>query len=261
MSEIVKEIKSIYKNRALIKYMVGAELKGNYKGTVLGFLWMILDPLFMMLVYVVLVSVIFQRGGPQFPILLFSALIGWKWFLQSSTNSLKTYITNRNLIQSINVPLAIFPISKVILSMITFLASFVPLIPMLFIFDANISFNLLWLPVIIVFQLIFTLGVSLILSVAGIYFTDLQNIMQFGLKLWFYFSPALYSITLIPEKYFNYYMIVNPFAALFSSYKNVLVYGKPPNEYLILFAIEGIIFVFVGLKWVIKSRSFIVKNI
>lgn len=261
MSEIVNEIKSIYKNRALIKYMVGAELKGNYKGTVLGFLWMILDPLFMMLVYVILVSVIFQRGGPQFPILLFSALIGWKWFLQSSTNSLKTYITNRSLIQTINVPLAIFPISKVILSMITFLASFIPLIPMLFIFDANISINLLWLPVIILVQLIFTLGISLIFSVAGIYFTDLQNIMQFSLKLWFYFSPALYSITLIPEKYLNYYMIVNPFAALFNSYKNVLVHGSPPSEYLILFAIEGLIFVFIGLKWVMKSRSFIVKNI
>lgn len=261
MSEIVNEIKSIYKNRALIKYMVGAELKGNYKGTVLGFLWMILDPLFMMLVYVILVSVIFQRGGPQFPILLFSALIGWKWFLQSSTNSLKTYITNRSLIQTINVPLAIFPISKVILSMITFLASFIPLIPMLFIFDANISINLLWLPVIILVQLIFTFGISLIFSVAGIYFTDLQNIMQFSLKLWFYFSPALYSITLIPEKYLNYYMIVNPFAALFNSYKNVLVHGTAPSEYLILFAIEGLIFVFIGLKWVMKSRSFIVKNI
>ncbi|MDF1672101.1 MAG: ABC transporter permease [Vicingaceae bacterium] len=261
MSEIVKEIKSIYKNRALIKYMISAELKGNYKGTVLGFLWMILDPLFMMLVYVILVSVIFQRGGPQFPILLFSALIGWRWFLQSSTNSLKTYISNRNLIQSINVPLAIFPISKVLLSMITFLASFIPLIPLLLIFDANFSIHLLWLPLIIIVQLIFTLGVSLILSVAGIFFTDLQNIMNFVLKLWFYFSPALYAISLIPEKYINYYMVVNPFASLFNSYKNVLVYGKAPNEYLILFAIEGLIFVFIGLKWVIKSRSFIVKNI
>ena len=261
MKTIVNEIKSIYLNKDLIKYLVSTELKTNYKGTFLGFLWMLLDPLFMMLVYVVLVSIIFQRGGPQFPILLFSALIGWRWFLQSSTNSLKSFLSNRSLIQTINVPLSIFPIAKVILGMITFLASFVALIPMLFIFDANISFHLLWLPLIIIIQLIFTLGISLILSVAGVYFTDLYNIMQFVLKLWFYFSPALYSISLIPEKYYHYYMIVNPFAALFNSYKNVLVHGQSPNQYLVLFAIEGILLVSVGLTWVIKSRPFIVKNI
>jgi ABC-type polysaccharide/polyol phosphate export permease len=261
MGKMLDEIKEIFKNKALIKYMVGTELKTNYKGTVLGFLWMILDPLFMMLVYVVLVSVIFQRGGPQFPIMLFSALIGWRWFLNSSSNSLKTYLSNGSLIQTINVPLAIFPISKVILGLTTFLASFVALIPMLYIFDATINENILWLPLIIITQFIFTLGISLILSVAGIYFLDLYNIMQFVLKLWFYFSPALYSLEAIPQKYYHIYMIVNPFAALFSSYKNVLVKGVPPNEYLILFAIEGIIFLIIGLKWVMKSRSFIVKNI
>jgi ABC-type polysaccharide/polyol phosphate export permease len=261
MGQLVQEIKDIYSKRDLIRYLVLTELKTNYKGTALGFLWMVLDPLFMMLVYVVLVSVIFQRGGPQFPILLFSALIGWRWFLQSSTNSLKTFLSNGSLIQTINVPLSIFPISKVLLSMTTFLASFVPLIPLLFFFDATINLNLLWLPLLIIAQLIFMLGISLIFSVAGIYFLDLSNIMQFVLKLWFYFSPALYDISAIPEKYYHYYMVINPFAALFDSYKNVLVHGTPPNEYMLLFVAEGILFTVIGLKWVINSRSFIVKNV
>ncbi len=261
MSKFLQEIKNIYAKRDLIRYMVLTELKTNYKGTILGFLWMLLDPLFMMLVYVVLVVIIFQRGGPQFPILLFSALIGWRWFVQSSSTSIKTFLTNGSLIQTINVPLSIFPISKIILSMISFLASFVALIPMLFIFDATINTNILWFPLLIICQLIFTIGISFIFSVAGIYFVDLSNIMQFIFKLWFYFSPALYEIAAIPEKYRLYYMILNPFAALFDSYKNVLVYGKPPNEYMILFLIEGIIFTYIGLKWIIKSRSFIVKNV
>jgi ABC-type polysaccharide/polyol phosphate export permease len=261
MGQLLQEIKGIIGKRDLIKYLVLTELKTNYKGTALGFLWMILDPLFMMLVYVVLVSVIFQRGGPQFPVLLFSALIGWRWFLQSSNNSLKTYISNGRLIQTIDVPLSIFPIVKVLLSMTTFLASFVPLIPLLFIFDATFSINFLWLPLLIIAQLIFVLGVSLIFSVAGIYFSDLSNIMQFVLKLWFYFSPALYNISAIPEKYYHYYMVINPFAALFESYKNILVHGTPPNEYMILFVLEGFIFTFIGLKWIVHSRSFIVKNI
>jgi len=261
MGKLLEEIKGIYQKRDLIRHLVFTDLKTHYKGTFLGFLWMILDPLFMMLVYVVLVSVVFQRGGPQFPILLFSALIGWRWFLQSSTNSLRTYISNGKLIQTIDVPLSIFPITKVLLSMTTFLASFVPLIPMLFVFDATINLNFLWLPVLIFAQLIFVLGISLIFSVAGIYFSDLNNIMQFVLKLWFYFSPALYNISAIPEKYYHYYMVINPFAALFESYKNVLVYGTAPNEYMILFLAEGVLFTLLGLKWIVSSRSFIVKNI
>ena len=261
MSKLLQEIKGIYEKRDLIRYLVLTELKTNYKGTFLGFLWMILDPLFMMLVYMLLVTVIFQRGGPQFPILLFSALIGWRWFQQSSLNSLKAYLNNSSLIQTINVPLSVFPIAKIILSMITFLASFLILIPMLLFFDATINSNILWLPLLVVTQLIFTLGISLILSVAGVYFLDLFNIMQFTLKLWFYFSPALYGISAIPEKYYHYYMIINPFAALFNSYKNVLVYGTPPNEYILLFLAEGILFTVIGLKWVVNSRPFIVKNI
>jgi len=148
-----------------------------------------------------------------------------------------------------------------LLSMTTFLASFVPLIPLLFFFDATINLNLLWLPLLIIAQLIFMLGISLIFSVAGIYFLDLSNIMQFVLKLWFYFSPALYDISAIPAKYYHFYMVVNPFAALFDSYKNVLVHGTPPNEYMLLFVAEGILFTVIGLKWVINSRSFIVKNV
>ena len=261
MKQVAQEIKEVYKKRDLIRHFVTSELKTNYKGTALGFLWMILDPLFMMFVYVVLVSLIFQRGGPQFAVLLLTALISWTWFAKSSSNSIKTFFSNRSLIQTINVPLSIFPLSKIILGMITFLASFVALVPMLFIFDATINLNILWLPLLIIAQLVFTLGIGLIFSVAGVYFMDLSNIMQFVLKLWFYASPALYSIGMIPEKYLEMYMILNPFAALFVSYQNVLINGTPPSSYMILFSIEAIVLIYVGFKWVINSRSFIVKNI
>lgn len=261
---LIKDIKAILAKKDLIKYITLTELKANFKGTALGFLWMLLDPFMLMLVYGFLVVVIFQRGGPQFAVLLFSALISWNWFSKAINNSIKTFNSNGKLIQSISVPLAVFPISKVLIGFITFLASLVAIIPMLFYFDATINLNILWLPVIIIGQLIFTLGLSLIFAIAGMYFRDLSNIMQFVLKLMFYFSPALYSLDAMPAKFAPikpYYEMINPFVSLFESYKNVLVHGTPPNQYLILFFAEGIIFVILGLLWLRKSHSFIVKNV
>lgn len=261
---LVDDIKALLAKKDLIRYILLTELKANFKGTVLGFLWMLLDPLMMMLVYAFLVVVIFDRGGPQFAVLLFSALISWNWFSKSVNNSIKTYPSNGKLIQSISVPLSVFPVAKVLIGLITFLASLVALIPMLFYFDATINLNILWLPLIVLAQLIFTLGLSIIFSIAGMYFADLANIMQFTLKLLFYFSPALYSLDTMPSKFAfikPYYEMINPFVALFESYKNVLIHGAPPNQYLILFALEGLLFLMLGLHWLRKSHSFIVKNV
>lgn len=261
---VFDDIKALLKKKDLIRYILLTELKANFKGTFLGFLWMLLDPLMMMLVYAFLVVVIFDRGGPQFAVLLFTALISWNWFSKSITNSIKTFPSNGKLIQSISVPLTVFPVAKVLIGFITYLASLTALIPMLFYFDATLNLNLLWLPLIIIGQLIFTMGISLIFSVAGMYFADLSNIMQFTLKLLFYFSPALYSLNTMPEKFAfvkPYYEIINPFVALFESYKNVMIHGTAPNQYFLLFFIEGILFVIFGLYWLRKSHSFIVKNV
>ena len=255
----IDEIKDTILQKDLIRHLVKTELKSNYKGKALGFIWMILDPLLTMGIYVLLISVIFKRGGPQFPVLLFASLISWKWFSISITNSLKAFVNYAKLITTIRVPLATFTVAKVFIAFANYIVSLGILVPMLFIFDAKFSLNLLWLPPIIIFQFIFTLGFSLIFSVLGTNFLDVHNIMQFVLRLWFYFSPALYSIELIPEKYRSLYLIINPIASLFESYKNILVYGTPPNIYLPLFVVEGILFLIVGLYMVRKNRSSIVK--
>ena len=105
--------RSLLRNGTLLRYLVGSELKERYKNKALGFVWAVLDPFFMMLVYLLLVKVIFQRGGPQYPILLFSALLSWRWFAFSIANSVRTMVSNARLIQTVKFPLAVFPISRV----------------------------------------------------------------------------------------------------------------------------------------------------
>lgn len=231
---MIEQIRAIWLRRDLVSYFVRTQLKILYKHKVLGFLWTILDPLMMMLVYVLLVVFIFQRGGPQFPILLFSALLAWRWFIYSLSGSVTSITKNARLIQTLSFPKVVFPLSLVLVGLTNYFLGLVVLIPLLFIFEAKFTLNILWMPIMILVQFCFTFGGALICATLGVYFRDLENIMQFGLRIWFYLSPALYSIhERIPTQLLPIYML-NPFAVLFNSYKNILVWGMPPSEYMLL---------------------------
>jgi lipopolysaccharide transport system permease protein len=133
---------------------------------------------------------------------------------------------------------------------------------MLFAYEAHFSVNMLWLPVLLLIQLIGTIGVSLILAVLGTYLSDLANIIQFVLRLCFYLSPVLYSVeTRIPKSWEPWYKLLNPFAGLLESYKNILVRGSPPSEYVgVAAAMAVVVFVF-GFWYFARDEHKLVKAI
>jgi len=234
MNSVSHQIKELWNHRELIKRLVLSDLKITYKNKMLGFLWTILDPLMMMGVYILLVRVIFKRGGPQFPILLFCALLAWKWFTSSLSDSVVAITGKAKLIQTVYFPKAVLPLSKVLGSFAEYLFSLSVLVPLLFIFKANVTFMVFWLPALLAVQLLFTIGASLLCSCLGVYFRDLQNILRYSLRFWFYLSPGLYSVKdRIPVRVQHIYML-NPFAALFRSYKNILVRGESPSNYMLI---------------------------
>jgi len=259
MASIKEEINLLFKRNNLIKYFVGSELKVIYKNKVFGFAWAILDPFFVMLVYVVLVSVIFKRGGEQFPILLFSTLLPWRWFAFSLSSSVKSFVSNASLIQTVKFPLSIFPINYVLLGGVNYLLGIIVLFPMLIFYNANFSINMLWLIPLIFIQFFFIFGLSMIVSIVGVYFSDLQNILAFTLRIGFYLSPALYELSSIPSEYRDVYLYVNPFASLFQSFKNVLVYGTPPESSIYIYCIYAVAFFFLGLFLISKYSKKIPK--
>ena len=108
----IKQIRAVIKAKDVLKYLSVSELKVQYKGKKLGFLWAILDPLIYLLIYLLLVKVIFQRGTDEFPALLFCGIIAHRWFGQSISSSVNCIVGNRKLIQTVKVPLLVFPLSK-----------------------------------------------------------------------------------------------------------------------------------------------------
>jgi lipopolysaccharide transport system permease protein len=249
------KIKTLWHRRDLLNYLVVSDLKVIYKNKVLGFFWSLLDPLLMMLIYVVLVVFIFERGEPQYPVLLFTAILAWKWFTKSLSGAVTSITGNARLIQSVNFPRTILPLVGVSVGLVNYLLGLIVLIPLLFAFEAHFTVNMLWLPVLLVIQLIFTIGAAFFCAALGVYFRDLQNILQFLLRFWFYLSPGLYSIAdRIPEQYQTLYLI-NPFAALFTSYKNVLVLGLPPNIYVLLALAIGVVVLIGGFIFFTRKEA------
>ena len=246
----------------MLWYIVKLQMKAEKKNKVLGFAWSFLDPLLLLIVYVVLVGYIFGRGGPQFPVLLFVALLSWRWFTTSLTRSVTSITSKLALVQSVRFPLAILPLSHIIVGFFDWLFGFVILVPMLFIFEASFTVNILWLPVLLVIQFIGTVGACLIFAVVGTYLSDLGNILQFLIRLGFYLSPILYSIEgIIPERLYMPYMLGNPFAGLLESYKNVVIRGAPPDQYALWgVAVACVVFV-VGLWYFSRDEHKLVKAV
>ena len=259
---MIEQLRRVWQRRELLWYIVKLQMKAEKKNKILGFAWSFLDPLLLLIVYVVLIGYIFGRGGPQFPVLLFIALLSWRWFTTSLTRSVTSVTSKLGLVQSVRFPLAILPLSGIIVGFFDWLFGFVILVPMLFIFEASFTVNILWLPVLLLIQFVGTVGACLLVAVVGTYLSDLGNIIQFLIKLGFYLSPILYSIEgVIPGRLITPYMLLNPFAGLMESYKNVVIRGAAPNEYALWGAAIACVVFVIGLWYFSRNEYKLVKSI
>jgi lipopolysaccharide transport system permease protein len=259
---MIEELKKIWERRELLWYIVRFQMKAEHKNMVLGFFWSFLNPLLLLLTYIVLVTIIFRRGGPQFPILLFISLLSWTWFANSVSRSVSSITSKLGLVQSMRFPLAVLPVSGIVIGFFDWLFGFVILIPMLFIFEASLTVYVLWLPALLLVEFIGTIGACLIFSVIGTYLADLGNILSFVLRVAMYLSPILYSVAdTVPERLRGLYMTLNPFAGLLESYKNILVLGQPPSEYALVGAVVSLAVFAIGLWYFSRNEYRLVKAI
>lgn len=237
----------ILKHKSLLKYLVLGDLKAKYKNKMLGAAWAVLDPLVLMIIYVVLIKYIFNRGGEFYPLELLTGLVTYRWFSMSSMNASRALLSNSKMLQTVKFPITVLPLSKVVINLVDLLVGFVLLFGLLVFYQLAPSVQLLWIPVLLLLQFFFLYALTIVFSIVGIYFRDLLNILQFGVRVLLYMSPILYSIDQIPAKYQTLYYFLSPLSSLIQSYKNVLIYQKPPTIYL---------FVFIGLSlalWAIAS--------
>jgi ABC-type polysaccharide/polyol phosphate export permease len=252
---VISQFQSLWHSRHLVWALAYYQIKAAQKTKALGILWNFLDPLLYMLTYTVLVVFIFKRGEPQFPVLLFSVIIAWGWFSAAISRSVSALTANTNIILNTRFPLIVFPASFVLGDSIEYIFGLAVLFPLLFFFDATPTPYMLLLPIPILFQVLFTFGACLICAVVGTYLKDLKNILEFGIRLWWYLSPALYTLEGALHGSLKFLYNMNPFAWLFEAYKSILVRGQMPSwTFMWATALFAILAMLIGL-WLFTKQE------
>ncbi|TDX59251.1 ABC transporter permease [Orenia marismortui] len=243
---MIEGIKEIYRYREMLKNLVKKDLKTRYKGSILGFLWTFINPLIQLIVYSVVFTTVMKINIDNFSIFLFVGLIPWIFFSNSLLVSAGTIISNENLVKKIYFPRAILPLSVVTSGLINLCLSFIIVFIGIIISGIEIEFVVIYLPLLIIVEYLIVLGFSLMVSALNVYFRDLEHILNSIMAGWFYFTPIIYPLEMIPEEYFGYFFL-NPLAPIIVSFKDILYYGRTPDFIMLgISGLTGILMVIFG---------------
>ena len=225
---LLKKIKEIYNYRHMLKTLIKQDIDGRYKGSVFGFLWSLLNPLLLLLVYSIVFQIIFKADIENYPIYLFICLMPWNMFANTIFNGTMCVSNNSSIIKKVYFPREVLPLSVVISNIIQYCYSFVIVFLALLISGVGVSWYILLLPLIVIVQAMFSLGIIMILGAVNVYIRDVQYIMTPVMMIWMYATPILYSINMVPEKYLSLYML-NPMANIMQAYQSILYNKTMPN--------------------------------
>jgi lipopolysaccharide transport system permease protein len=235
---MLKDIVKIYEYREMLKNNVRKELRARYKGSVLGFFWTFLNPFLQLIVYSIVFSTVMKVQVPNYSytLFLFVGLIPWT-FLAASVQQSTTIITaNSNLIKKVYFPRIILPLTITMTNLVNMLLTFIIVFSALIFFKSPFSVWYVYLPVIIIIETIFTLGVTLFLSSITVYFRDLEHIVGIVLMAWMYLTPVIYPVDYIPSSVFNLFK-VNPMFFIIEAYRDILMFNRQPDTFGLLYVL------------------------
>ena len=268
---ILERLVELGRYRELIRNLVERDLKVRYKNSVLGFLWSLVNPLLMMAVFTVVFNFMLPHTGiHKFPVFVLCALLPWNFFSASVMGSVHSIVGNAHLIKKVYFPREVLPIAVVLSNLVNFLLALIVLFAMLFAFGINLSRWALLLPLIIVIQLLFTLGLAFVLSTLNVFYRDTSVIMEVVLLAWFFLTPVFYPIDILPQQRVLFGLelpirrlayVLNPMGSLVSAYRDILwgsLEGGPPGppalDFLARTATTALIILAVGY-WVFIRYS------
>jgi ABC-type polysaccharide/polyol phosphate export systems, permease component len=242
----MKALLEIWEYRQMIIRFVKKDLRTRYKQSVLGFLWTFINPIFQLVIYSVVFGLIMDVKIENYSIYLFVGLVPWLFCSSSLTAGSQCILAQAGLVTKVYFPRIVIPISTVCSNFMNMLFSFIIVFAALFFFGIGISPALVFLPVIMVIQFFFVLGLVLIFSALTVYFRDLEHILGIFTMAWFYITPIIYSMDQIPDR-LKPVAYANPMTSITLSYQDILVNKQFPDfNHLTLTIVFSVVFMFIG---------------
>ncbi len=241
-------IRELYDYREMIFSLVRRDLRGRYKGSVLGFLWTFLNPLLQLCVYTFVFSVVMRSDIDQYYLHLFVALIPWIFFSTCVSGGAGCILSQKDMVQKIYFPREVLPIAYVTSQFVNMLLCFVVIFIVLLISGRGINLiACLYLPIIMVIEYVLALGFCLIACSTSVYIRDVEYILGIVTLAWQFLTPVMYSLKNVPALILPVFYL-NPMTPVIVAYRDILYYGQPPKlDTLVWSAVMGIFFLIVGI--------------
>lgn len=244
------DFREVWNSRSLIFYLVGRDLKVRFQQTFIGVLWIILQPLFQLLIFYVILGILIKvpTGDVPYPVFYMSGFIVWQFFSQIVNSCAYSLMGNVGIITKIYFPRLALPLSATVGALIDFSITFVILLVFLFVNHYTITARYVLIPILLLITMIFSLGVGLLFGALIVVFRDTKNLLGFILQIWMFLSPIMYPVTIVPEE-FRILFFANPITGLTEAFRWVFLgYTTfPSNNNLAASSIIAIILLITGL--------------
>lgn len=254
---MLKHIRVLYFHRDLLWMWTYREIQVRYKQSVMGGLWAILQPLSLMVVFTVVFSLLVKipSDGVPYPVFAYSALLPWTFLATSIAFAVPSLVNNMNLVSKIYFPREVLPIASVCTAFVDFAIGSVVFLGMMLIYQIPATWAMLWVPVLVLVQMVLMLGLVLLMSAVNVFYRDIRFIIPLLTQIWMYASPVIYPTSMVPPQLLPIYML-NPMAGLIDSYRRVLLQGQPPMPaFLGVSAAISLILFFIGYRYFKRSES------
>jgi len=225
----------IWQYRSFILASVRREFQSKHQNSLLGAIWAILSPLAMIIIYTVIFSQIMKAKLPEndsmyaYSVYLCAGIISWGLFTEIITRSQTLFLDNANILKKLSFPRVILPIIIIINACLNFL-----IIAFIFLFFLLVTQQLPGWPLfsvipVLIIQLLFSIGLGMILGVLNVFFRDIGQLFSIIIQFWFWLTPIVYPISILPEIVRPALMILNPMAAIINAYHTIFVQKSQPD--------------------------------
>lgn len=248
MKLLLLRLQGFYNYKNLFEQLVSRDIKLKYRRSILGYLWSVLNPLFVMLIMVIVFSSIFRTDIENFPLYLLSGQILFNYMTDATNGAIQSVMSASSLLKKIYVPKYIFTISKVTSTLITMVLSLLALLIVAFATHAPVSWKYILIIIPVAELYIFCLGLGLFLAQAAVFFRDIQYIYSVVLTGWMYMTPIFYPTTILPDTLKFFITRMNPMYYYIELFRQIVMYGALNSWRLIIYGlIVGIMALIIGI--------------
>ncbi len=254
-----KELKAY---QDLFYFLVWRDIKVLYAQTVMGFAWAVLNPMVQIIIFSIIFGKVAKLPTDGIPYVLFStvAIIPWTYMSESMSASSQSLVSGQSMLGKIYFPRLLFPLTPVLAKLVDFSISLVLLTAVLIYYKVSPTWNLLYLPLLVLLMMSVPTGIGLWLSALAIRFRDVKFAMPFVIRMLIYSAPILYTASSVPEKYRIIYSL-NPIVAVIEGYRAAILGLPMPWEFIVPGAAVAVILIFSGAMYFRKMEHVFVDVI